>query len=194
MGYLYADELEQEYRNDLKPLLARYEELKQERHKLFNELSKCEDRGEWERIPTIKAETHDIRVKMQKIGSVISSSRYSIQWLHDGKEPGARREISRRSCYQRTEYWGDIDRVAMDQLRFSYSELSEDDLQRLEDFLSLLSEREKEAVVSVIGKGNTYQETADYMRISRSSVQTLVNRGMKKLTKGKEKGVQIAFF
>lgn len=54
--------------------------------------------------------------------------------------------------------------------RFDSEDLTEDDLKKLDDYMSCLTDREKEVINSVVAKGNSYQETADYMGISRSTV------------------------
>ncbi|MGL4644674.1 MAG: sigma factor-like helix-turn-helix DNA-binding protein, partial [Vagococcus fluvialis] len=42
--------------------------------------------------------------------------------------------------------------------------------------------------------GNSYQETADYLGVSRSTVQSYVNRGMEKLNKSLIDGAQTSLF
>lgn len=136
----------------------------------------------------------EFRETAKRLSPIISDTRYSVEWLETAKEPRNRREISRRSRYQRTELWSDFDRVAMDNLRGKYLDLSEDDLNKLEDYMSSLSGREREAIISVVGKGNTYDETASYLSVSRSTVQSYVNRGMKKIKYLIENGAQISLF
>ena len=119
---------------------------------------------------------------------------YSIEWLRDAKEPGARREISNRSRYQRTQLSSNMDLVVVNKFRFDSEDLTGEDLKKLDDYMSCLTDREKEAINSVVAKGNSYQETADYMGVSRSTVQSYVNRGMEKLNKSLISGAQTSLF
>ncbi|MGL5684401.1 MAG: hypothetical protein ACRCXQ_01245, partial [Vagococcus fluvialis] len=103
MTWKYADELEREYRNDLKGIRRRLEELKNRRDYLLKYKRECENQGKWKEIPTIREELIELKKPISVLGGVVSSSMYSIDWLRDAKEPGARREISNRSRYQRTQ-------------------------------------------------------------------------------------------
>lgn len=194
MTWKYADELEQEYRNDLKAVRRRLEELKNRRDYLLKYKRECENHGKWKEIPAIREELIELKKPISILGGVVSSSMYSIEWLRDAKEPGARREISNRSRYQRTQLWSNMDLVVVNKFRFDSENLSEEDLKKLDDYMSCLTDREKEAINSVVAKGNSYQETADYMGVSRSTVQSYVNRGMEKLNKSLINGAQTSLF
>lgn len=194
MTWMYADELEQEYRNDLERVKHRLEFLKKKEDSLSKLKKECEEQGKWKRIPIILEERTDARKRIKILSEVIFSSMYSIEWLRDAKEPGARRDISNRSRYQRTQLWADMDLVVVNRFRFDSDDLTEDDLKKLDDYMSCLTDREKEAINSVVAKGNSYQETADYMNVSRSTVQSYVNRGMEKLNKSLISGAQTSLF
>lgn len=182
MRYKYADELAAEYREDLKPILAVHK-YHNDRAKIYIKLAKeCEENQEWELAAEFYCEYEEFKTVAKRLSPIISDTRYSINWLETAKQPGYNKEISRRSYYQRTELWGDIDKVSMKYLREDYHELTNDQSEVLEEYMSVLSQREKEAVISVVGEGNSYTLTSEYMGISRSSVQVYVNRAMKKLT------------
>lgn len=87
-----------------------------------------------------------------------------------------------------------MDLVVVNKFRFDSEVLTEEDLKKLDDYMSCLTDREKEAINSVVGNGNSYQETADYMGVSRSTVQSYVNRGMEKLNKSLIDGAQTSLF
>ncbi|MEG0286005.1 MAG: sigma factor-like helix-turn-helix DNA-binding protein [Vagococcus sp.] len=194
MTWKYADELEQEYRNDLKGVRRRLEFLKKKESYLSKLKKDCEEQGKWKKIPIIVEERADARKRIKILGEVVSSSMYSIEWLRDAKEPGARREISRRSRYQRTVYWSDMDRQTFNEFRGGYDNLTDDDLLKLKEFMTELTDREKDVVVSVVGKGNSYQETADFIGISKSSVRTYLDRGMNKINIALTRGSQTTLF
>ena len=181
MRYKYADELAAEYREDLKPVLAVYK-FHNDRAKVYLTLSKeCKENQQVELAKEFAVLHHEYKEVAKRLSPIISDTRYSISWLETARQPGNRNEISKRSYYQRTELWGDVDKVSMAYLREDYRQLDEEQSAVLETYLSVLSQREREAIVSVVGEGNTYAKTSEYMGVSRASVQTYVNRGMKKM-------------
>ncbi|MBO0477943.1 hypothetical protein DOK76_12790 [Vagococcus sp. DIV0080] len=194
MTWKYADELETEYRNDLKGVISRLEELKKHRDYLLKYKIECENQSRWKEISTIREELIELKRTISILGGVVSSSMYSIEWLRDAKEPGARREISNRSRYQRTQLWPNMDLIVVNKFRFESENLTEDDLKKLDDYMSCLTDREKEAINSIVAKGNSYQKTAEYMGVSRSTVQSYVNRGMEKLNKSLIDSAQTSLF
>lgn len=194
MAWKFADELEEEYRRDLKHIKQRLQHLKSKQSKLKEYKSECEEIGKWDEIPKIIEGLSELKETIRILGSVVSSSNYSIEWLRDAREPGAQREISSRSRFQRTQLWSDMDAVIMNKFRFEQEELTDEDLQKLDDFMATLTDKEKDAINSVVAKGNSYQETADFMGVSRSTVQSYVNRGMQKINNSIENGAQISLF
>lgn len=183
MKYKYADELAKEYREDLKPIIAihRYHN---DRAKIYLTLAKeCEENQAWELAAEFYGEYEEYKAVAKRLSPIISDTRYSITWLETAKQPGYNKEISRRSYYQRTELWGDIDKVSMRYLRDDYHKLTDEQSQVLKEYMSILSQRERAAITSVIGEGNTYNQTAEFMNVSRGAVQSYVNRGMKKMIK-----------
>ncbi|MEG0551770.1 MAG: hypothetical protein RR554_11420 [Vagococcus sp.] len=191
----FADELIVEYTTDLKPIKALYSYYRDHRNICLILFKECEEAQEWELSVEFRNDYQYYKARAKELGSIISSSEYSIQWLRDAKEPGNRREIGRRSRYQRTELWGEIEATALKDYRdIDLESLSDEDKKVLEEILSCLSLREYEAYVSIFGKGNSYQETADFMKISRSSVQTLINRSIYKIDKLIKFGANITLF
>lgn len=72
--------------------------------------------------------------------------------------------------------------------------LNKVELQKLEDYMSTLTDKEKYALVSVIGKGNSYAETAAYFEVSKSTVQSYVKRDMLKIERSIKHGAQTSLF
>lgn len=190
----YADELADEYSNDLKPLRVLYSYYRDHRDNCLRLVKDCENHGEWAFAAVFEADYQEYKMRAKEIGSIISSSQYSIQWLKDAREPGNRREIGRRSNYQRTIYMDDMDKVLIDHFRADCEGLTGEERHKLNDYLSCLSEREKEAFISVKGKGNSYDKTAKYLGVSRSTVQSYVNRAKEKLYEAVNGNVQCTLF
>lgn len=195
MTWKFADELEREYRDDLKQIKRRLERAKERLTYLSNYKKECENQKKWDEMERIRDERLELKEEIRILGSIVSSSMYSIEWLRDAREPGRRREISRQSRYQRTQHWSDMDIAMFNKFRSEEpEELSEEELRKLDDYMRELTQNEKDAIYSVIGKGNSYQETADFMGVSRSTVQSYVNRGMEKINNAMNYGAQTSLF
>jgi positive control factor len=126
------------------------------------------------------------------IRGMISDLEFAIEWMETGRRPGNRRGIERRAAYQREK---PFDPLLMQKF-FRSSEpvyewddhkresvITEWDRQRIEDALSLLTEREREVYLMSRGYCLTYSEIANYLCISSSSVQTMIERAEKKIKK-----------
>ncbi len=120
--------------------------------------------------------------------SIIDSLTYSIQYLETGREPGTRRGVHRRSREQRE--------VLMDPQSYQFiriavtkkqaeNRVSEADKERLEDTLSILTQREREAFMLVRGRGLSFEKAASLLEIKKTTVQTLVERAEQKVQESK---------
>ncbi|MCI3027703.1 sigma-70 family RNA polymerase sigma factor [Desemzia sp. C1] len=163
----YADELADEYKEGL-------EALHVQRNKLKAQLKKCKDTSS-------NQKQNDVRL----LGGMISDMEYAISWLESAREPGSKRGISNRSRYQRTQLWAEIDMLSMQAYRMQSEpegrELTAEENERMDEILSILSEREREAYKCIYAEGHTYAETAYYMGISRGATQSLINRAKAKI-------------
>lgn len=178
MAWKYADELIRDYKHDLASAIFLKQQLINKR---FKANDTCLNAKDYAIFASAEAVVKCCDQQIKLINQIVSSTRYSIQWLETGREPGNRREITRQSVYQRTVCFDNLDVPAFNQFRIDSHLLSEEEHGRLEKLLDILSLREREAIQSVVGRQNTFAETADYLGISRSSVQVYVNRGMRKL-------------
>ncbi|MFA5880590.1 MAG: hypothetical protein WC834_00215, partial [Eubacteriales bacterium] len=100
-----------------------------------------------------------------KLSSASSDLRYSIQYMETGAIPGTRRGTHRLSSEQREipfdpyQFQINIHLIKMVALsRREQKELSEEKLKLLNDFLGLLTEKQKEAFVLVRGRRYTYEQ------------------------------------
>ncbi len=124
------------------------------------------------------------------IRGMISDLEFAIEWMETSRMPGNRRGIERRAAYQREK---PFDPLLMQKF-FRSSEpvyewddhnkesvITEWDKQRIEDALSVLTDREREVYLMSRGYCLTYSEIANYLCISPSSVQTMIERAEKKI-------------
>ena len=126
------------------------------------------------------------------IAGMISDLEFAIEWLETGRRPGNRRGVERRAAYQReklfdpllmqkyfrstepTYEWDDHERESI---------ITSWDRERIEDALSVLTDREREVYLMSRGYCLTYSEIANYLCISSSSVQTMIERAERKIKK-----------
>jgi positive control factor len=126
------------------------------------------------------------------IAGMISDLEFAIEWMSTGRRPGNKRGIERRAAYQREKPFDPL----LLQKYFRSSEpvykwddhekehvITEWDRQRIEDALSVLTDREREVYLMSRGYCLTYSEIANYLCISSSSVQTMIERAEKKIKK-----------
>ena len=126
------------------------------------------------------------------IRGMISDLEFTIEWLATGRRPENQRGIERRAAYQREKLfdpllmqkyfrsnepvyeWDDHERESV---------ITSWDRERIEDALSVLTEREREVYLMSRGYCLTYSEIANYLCISSSSVQTMIERAERKIKK-----------
>jgi RNA polymerase sigma factor (sigma-70 family) len=122
------------------------------------------------------------------IGGMISDCQYVIDTLDRGHEPGSRRSIHRRSREQRTTPWDPLwfQSYASPGSTGSPTTLSDHERYQIEDALSTLSERERQCYVLHYGLCFTIGQISSEIGLSRSSVQTFIERAVKKINSEKE--------
>ena len=122
------------------------------------------------------------------IRAMLSDVQFAIDWINRGHEPDARRPIHRRSGRQRT--------ITKDPLYMqSYAQpsacgspttLSDHERFQIDDALSTLSEREKQAYTLRYGLCFSIGQVAQEMDISRGAAQTMLDRAEVKIKDNKE--------
>ena len=122
------------------------------------------------------------------LGSMLSDVQLAIEWLQKGHDPGPRRGIHRRSGRQRTLT---VDPLLMQ----SYAQpaacgspttLTDHERFQIDDALSTLSEREKQAYTLRYGLCFSIGQVALEMEVSRSSIQKMLERAEEKIKSNKE--------
>lgn len=171
----YTYDIAKEYREDL-TRLNREHFIRNRERGFLREVKQAERTIEdIERLDELEAE-------LKQIGGMISSTEYALFWIESGHErmAGEKRPVTNQSKEQRTQLWGEIEHAKAIANEVP-SQLSEEELQFVEDTLSTLSTREREAYVSVYGKGNTQEETAEYLGVSRNAVKMYIGRARAKI-------------
>lgn len=125
------------------------------------------------------------------IKGIISDLEYTIEWLSTGRRPGNKRGIERRAAYQRER---PMDPLLIQQYFRSSEEhrypwddhrqedcLSVTDENRIKQALLVLTEKEKEVYLMSRGYCLSYSQIARILCISRSTVQTMIERAEEKL-------------
>lgn len=120
---------------------------------------------------------------------MISDISYSLEWMKQARRPGNRRGIERLAAYQRERACDPLlmQRYfrSMDDNLYEWDNHQQEyvigqwDKIRLEDALSLLTEREKEACLMSRGYCLTYREIARYL----DTVQSMIERAEKKIAR-----------
>lgn len=129
-----------------------------------------------------------------------SNLEFCISWMKTGRRPGSTRGIERRAAYEREK---SFDPMIMQRFFRSEeniyswdSETKEDvvslfDKERIEEALSVLTDREREIYLMAKGNSLSYGKIAELLCIGKSTVSTNIYRAEKKMRKhlAKEKGV-----
>ncbi|MFC4075240.1 sigma factor-like helix-turn-helix DNA-binding protein [Salinithrix halophila] len=134
-------------------------------------------------------ETEENPSARQTLSEMIRDLEYAIKWMTTGRQPGNTRGIERRAAYQRER---PTDPIHFQ--RYAYKEafqqpectLSDWDMWRVEDALSSLTKLEREVYMMKVGQGFSMEKVASLLGLTKSSVQTMLGRSQKKMTKQKE--------
>ncbi|MEH7296605.1 sigma factor-like helix-turn-helix DNA-binding protein [Bacillus sp. FSL M8-0256] len=117
--------------------------------------------------------------------SMIYDLEYAVEWMETEREPGARRDLDRRSYYQRTLL---ADNGLLDVLSSKYHvpepaplEIKENELDLLDYVLSTLTDKEKEIFITVVGHNVSFSKCAALYGIAKGSVQKHIERARKKI-------------
>ncbi|UGW85836.1 sigma factor-like helix-turn-helix DNA-binding protein [Bacillus velezensis] len=115
------------------------------------------------------------------ISSMISDIEFTLEWLQNGRQPGARRGADRRDAYQRTIL---ADPRLIDALPEEYAivqeaegEVSDWDKERIADALSVLTESEKTHAVQNMSFG----EIAQLLGVKKGTMQKNIERSRMKM-------------
>jgi positive control factor len=126
------------------------------------------------------------------INGMIRDLQYAIEWMETGRQPGNKRGVERLAAYQRER---PFDPLLIQRYFRSHEEnytwdesenesvISSAEQEMIEDALSVLTAKEKEVYMMSRGHCLSYSHIANYLCISSSSVQTMIERAEKKIAK-----------
>ncbi|OCA87486.1 Fis family transcriptional regulator [Bacillus wudalianchiensis] len=119
------------------------------------------------------------------ISSIITDLEFVIEWLEKGRLPGAKRGYDRRDSYQRMLLKDPkiIDAFSSEVKNEPDGTVSQTDLERIDDALSVLTRREKEIFILNKVQLYSYDEIAELLNVKKSTVQTNMRRAEIKLSK-----------
>ncbi|PRS41622.1 Fis family transcriptional regulator [Bacillus sp. NMCC4] len=155
-----------EYKRALKDARKRYEPFREKEDKQLSDQEK-----------------HDKKI----IASMVSDLEYVVEWLQIGRQPGARRGLDRRSVYQRTIL---ANPEVLEALSYEYTliqenerEFSERDKKRIDEALSVLTDREKDVFFMHTTQGLSFSEIANMLDVKKGTVQKHMERARTKMSK-----------
>ncbi|NQD66480.1 Fis family transcriptional regulator [Bacillus haikouensis] len=126
------------------------------------------------------------------LNGMIRDLQYAIEWMETGRQPMNKRGVERLAAYQRER---PFDPLLMQRFFRSQGEtypwedaenesvISSAEQEMIEDALSVLTAKEKEVYLMSRGHCLSYSQIANYLCISSSSVQTMIERAEKKISK-----------
>lgn len=112
-----------------------------------------------------------------------TSTKWTLQYLQLEHEPGLQRGIHRRSREQREVLLGDIEYISSEHTLYppKAKPILPEQTKKLDAAMAVLSEREREVFELVEGQGFSQYETAELLKISRSTVQSYLQNAREKL-------------
>lgn len=119
------------------------------------------------------------------LSEMMGDCSFVVDWLQEGRMPGNRRGIERRSAYQREKLMDPIHMQAYVQKSAAGSPANLTDGQRaqIEQALSMLSERERECYILAHGECFSYHDIAELLNVTKGSVGQYIRRAQLKLSK-----------
>jgi positive control factor len=123
---------------------------------------------------------------------MISDLQYAIEWMKTCKRPGNRRGVERLAAYQREKPVDSlhmqryIEHVGVDKYPWIDREQRDTvtlmEQEMIEDALSVLTKREREAYLMVRGNCFSFGEAAKLRKVTKSRVQGVVKRAEIKIS------------
>jgi positive control factor len=161
MGVEIVQDLIQEYKSTIKQLRWKLQEYREQTER------SCEDVE-----------------NMRLLGEMIGDLQWSLEWMQTGRQPESRRGVERRAAYQRER---PIDPIHFQ--RYVYRQafqreegvVSNEEMQRVEEALRVLTPLEREVYVMSRGRGISYAEIAGYLGVKRTTVACKIERAERKM-------------
>lgn len=138
----------------------------------------------------IEAKTELLQQDIQDktlINSMINEMEFAIQWMVSGRNPGAMRGADRTGAYTLDPKL--IEAVVPNRVASEERKLTADEQWLLDDVLGDLTVREKDVFTLVKAEGLTFEYTAELLGITKSSVQTYLERAERKIEDRKNRSL-----
>jgi RNA polymerase sigma factor (sigma-70 family) len=113
------------------------------------------------------------------INSMISETEFAIHWMVSGRNPDARRGADGTGAYTLDPKL--IEAVVPNKAVEEERKITADEQWLLDDVLGDLTVREKDVFTLVKAEGLTFEYTAELLGITKSSVQTYLERAEQKI-------------
>ena len=120
-----------------------------------------------------------------KVEAMIRDVDYILEWLETGRRPGNKRGVERLAAYQR-EIPTDLIEKYM-QPTPPLSLLSQQDFERMEYILCMLTDRERECYEMHVAGMATFREIGEALGINHKTVHETVKRAEQKIKQYKRK-------
>ncbi|WP_046178842.1 sigma factor-like helix-turn-helix DNA-binding protein [Domibacillus tundrae] len=119
------------------------------------------------------------------IGGMISEMEFTIQWLVSGRNPGQLKGAERTGVYATVDP-KILEAIVPNQEQMEERVITKEEKAMLEEMLSPLTKRERDVFTLIRAEGHSHDKTAVLLGITKSSVQTFLNRAEKKIQARKE--------
>ncbi|KIL74734.1 prophage LambdaBa01, positive control factor Xpf [Bacillus badius] len=117
------------------------------------------------------------------INSMINEMEFVIQWMMSGRHPSARRGADRSgACTLDPKL---LEAVVPNRAVTEERKLTADEQWLLDDVLGDLTKREREVFTLVRAKGLSFEYTAELLGVTKSSIQTYLERAERKIEERK---------
>ncbi|MCT1577962.1 LuxR C-terminal-related transcriptional regulator [Oceanobacillus kimchii] len=117
----------------------------------------------------------------RQINSMITDMSYAMDWMRTGRRPGNLRGVDKRSAYQKRVLY-DMELFPSLDIEPEERTLSEEEKKQLYDILIELSHRERQCYLLHMANGASMSEISNQLGITKSSVQTFIQRAKKKIS------------
>lgn len=117
-----------------------------------------------------------------QINGMIDSMSYSLEWMEIGREPGTYRGVDRKNAYRPKQY-EDMDIIPdiTEQLEREPLYMDREQRQALIQLFRNFSDRERQCYIMHEAEQLSMQKIADYLDISKGTVQTYIRRAKEKV-------------
>lgn len=174
-------------------LLNSYKETRKTLRQIQSELKDSDDAIRVVRLEEAKRQTgrsksvssgDEHKTERQIIGEMIGDTEFVIEWLETGRRPGNRRGAERQAAYQREKLMDPVKMQAYVARSTAGSpvNLTEWEMQQIEEALCVLSVRERECYQLAHGECFSHSQIAELLGISKSSVDTHIQRAQQKIS------------